>query len=83
MITVKKDEWLSRIVLRRYGKMNDTIMAAVRKVNPHIKDIDYIQEGWTIFLPEMDILLHPPLNPVPLREGKGSLLIPSPSTGSG
>jgi general secretion pathway protein A len=54
IVTVKKDEWLSEIILKRYGKINDRILASIKKANPQIKDINYIQEGWKIILPDIN-----------------------------
>jgi general secretion pathway protein A len=54
IVTVGKNEWLSEIILKRYGTMNDRILASIKKANSQIKDINYIQEGWKIILPDIN-----------------------------
>ncbi|MDY6971064.1 MAG: AAA family ATPase [Thermodesulfobacteriota bacterium] len=54
VVTVKRNEWLSDISLKRYGKVNDQILAFIQRANPHIKDTDYIEVGWKIVLPDFN-----------------------------
>ena len=54
VVTVKRNEWLSDISLKRYGKVNDEILAFIQKSNSHIKDLDHIEVGWKIILPDFN-----------------------------
>lgn len=54
IVTVEKNEWLSDIILKRYGKINGRVLASIKKANPQIKNINYIQEGWKIILPDIN-----------------------------
>ncbi len=57
-VTVKENDWLSEIVLKRYGKVSEQILSFVKKSNPEIKDVNHIEAGWKVFLPEFkDTLL--------------------------
>lgn len=53
-ITVRKNDYLSSIILRKYGIFTDEILALVRKANPQVTDPDLIQIGWEILLPNLD-----------------------------
>mgnify|MGYP003681882887 CR=1 FL=1 len=52
-VTVKENDWLSEIVLKRYGKVSEQILSFVKKSNPEIKNVNHIEAGWKIFLPEL------------------------------
>jgi len=54
IITVKKDDWLSKIVSARYGKVSQRILSLVKEANPQIDDVNYIEVGWKILLPELN-----------------------------
>ena len=54
IITVVKNDILSRIALRRYGRVSERILAYIQKVNPEIRDVNYIEVGQRIVLPELD-----------------------------
>ena len=53
VVIVKENDRLSGIVLKRYGKVNDRILSFVKKANPEIQDVNYIEAGWKITLPEL------------------------------
>jgi type II secretory pathway predicted ATPase ExeA len=52
MVVVKKGETLYEIILRVYGKNDPKILKAILKINPDIKDPDFIFENQIIKLPE-------------------------------
>ena len=51
VVTVKANDSLSGIITKRYGKVDDEILALIRKANPQINSIDHIEVGWKIVLP--------------------------------
>jgi general secretion pathway protein A len=53
-ITVAKGDILSRIVLKRYGMVNKKILNFIKSVNSGIRNVDHIEIGQRIFLPEID-----------------------------
>ncbi len=53
-VTVKENDWLSEIVLKRYGKVSEPILSFVKKSNPEIKNVNHIEAGWKVFLPEFN-----------------------------
>ena len=53
-IVVKKGDLLSGIVLKRYGQVNDRILSMVQQANPIIKDLNYLEIGWLITLPDLN-----------------------------
>ena len=52
MVVVKKGETLYKIILRVYGKNDPKILKAILKINPEIKNPDFIFENQIIKLPE-------------------------------
>jgi len=51
---VKKDDTLFRLTIRAYGFSNEKVLMLVKKNNPSIKDIRYIEAGSTIIFPPLD-----------------------------
>jgi hypothetical protein len=53
-VIVKKDDTLFRLTIRAYGFSNEKVLMFVKKSNPSIKDIKYIEAGSTIIFPPLD-----------------------------
>ena len=53
-VDVNKNDWLSSIIFKRYGMVNSYIISLVLKANPNIKNMNHIEVGWKIFLPDLD-----------------------------
>jgi general secretion pathway protein A len=51
---VKKKDNLYRLTIQAYGFSNDQVLMFVKKNNPSIKDIRYIEVGSTIIFPPLD-----------------------------
>ena len=51
---VEKDDTLFRLTIRAYGFSNEKVLMFVKKNNPSIKDIRYIEAGSTIIFPPLD-----------------------------
>ena len=51
---VKKKDNLYRLTIRAYGFCNERVLMFVKKNNPSIKDIRYIETGSTIIFPPLD-----------------------------
>jgi general secretion pathway protein A len=50
-VVVEQGDWLSKIILRKYGKYDSTILHTVLLQNPDIRNPDLILEGQVIKLP--------------------------------
>lgn len=52
--TIKKGDTLTRLIVDRYGYVDDRIITLVREKNPWIRNADKIYTGFDLVLPEID-----------------------------
>lgn len=52
-ITVKEGDTLAEIAIIHYGKADDKILMDIKEANPGIEDVDIIDEGQEIFIPNI------------------------------
>lgn len=69
MLTIRKGMTLWWALYNIYGETGPKIIDAVVKANPHIKNKDFIQEGYIITLPSI------PARVSPVKEGKFIVLL--------
>lgn len=54
IISVGRNDSLSKISMRWYGMMTGDIIRKIKEANPQIVDINYIEEGWQLVLPGLN-----------------------------
>jgi phage tail protein X len=54
VVTVRSGDTISYICIKHYGTFSPEIAATVLQANPRISDINVIDAGWEIILPDLD-----------------------------
>ncbi|MCL6583989.1 MAG: AAA family ATPase [bacterium] len=55
VVVAEKGDFISRMAIKLYGceKVSDELLAAIRKANPHIANLNFIEPGQKVYFPDL------------------------------